>query len=138
VGPVLRLAYLNQPRGEFLRVAMRPISLYSGGLVAFTLGNDGARLLLIGGDGRSEVIAPGASSLGVYPTARRRVHKRRRDSEPQFRKLGQALARDGSRKEDVGIKDLPYAYSMRMPALSMIAFQVSSSRRVRAVSAGPS
>jgi hypothetical protein len=60
VGPVLRPTYLNQPRGEFLHVAMKPVTLFSGELVDFTLGNDGARLLLIGGDGRSEVILPGA------------------------------------------------------------------------------
>jgi hypothetical protein len=61
VGPVLRLNYLDQPVGEFLQVAMRPVARYSGELVDFTLGNGGAGLLLIGADARPEVILPGAA-----------------------------------------------------------------------------
>ncbi len=60
LGPALRLSYLDQPLGEFLHIAMRPVPLYSGELVDFTLGNDGAKLLLVGGDGRSQVVLPGA------------------------------------------------------------------------------
>ena len=61
VGPVLRLNYLNQPVGEFLHIAMRPIGRYTGELVDFTLANGGAGLLLVGADGRPEVILPGAA-----------------------------------------------------------------------------
>jgi hypothetical protein len=58
VGPVLRLNYLDQPLGEFLHVAMRPVARYSGELVDFTLGNGGSDLTLIGGDARPEVVLP--------------------------------------------------------------------------------
>src|SRR5262245_18299039 len=61
VGPVLRLNYLNQPIGEFLRIAMRPIARYSGELVDFTLANGGAGFLLVGGDARPEVVLAGAA-----------------------------------------------------------------------------
>jgi hypothetical protein len=60
LGPVLRLNYLDQPRGEFLHVAMRPVALYSRELVHFSLGNDGARLLIVGGDAGPQVVLPGA------------------------------------------------------------------------------
>jgi hypothetical protein len=60
-GPVLRLNYLNQPIGEFLHIAMRPIARYSGELVDFTLANGGAGFLLVGADGRPEVVLPGAA-----------------------------------------------------------------------------
>jgi hypothetical protein len=60
LGPALRLSYLDQPREEFLHIAMRPIALYSGKLVDFTLGNDGMKLLLVGGDGRPRAVLPGA------------------------------------------------------------------------------
>jgi hypothetical protein len=63
LAPELRLKYLDQPRSEFLHVAMKPITLYGGELVDFTLGNDGARLLLVGGDARPQVVLPGAVRL---------------------------------------------------------------------------
>jgi hypothetical protein len=59
-GPVLRLAYLNQPVGEFLHIAMEPVALYGGELVDFTLANGGAGLMLLGGDARPELVLPGA------------------------------------------------------------------------------
>ena len=59
LGPALRLIYIDQPRGEFLHIAMQPVALYNGELVDFTLGNDGTRLLLVGGDGRPELVLPG-------------------------------------------------------------------------------
>jgi hypothetical protein len=62
-GPALRLNYLDQPPGEFLHLAMRPVARYSGELVDFTLGNGGTDLILIGGDARPEVILPGAARL---------------------------------------------------------------------------
>jgi hypothetical protein len=60
VGPQLRLQYRNQRPGEFLRIAMAPIAT-ARAEVGFTVGNGGAGLLLIGGDGRLE--APVASIL---------------------------------------------------------------------------
>jgi hypothetical protein len=60
LGLALRLNYLNQPRGEFLHIAMRPVALYSRELVDFTVGNDGVRLLILGGEGRADVVLPGA------------------------------------------------------------------------------
>jgi hypothetical protein len=60
LGPTLRLIYRDQPRGEFLHIAMRPVALYNGELVDFSLGNDGKRLLLVGGDGSPELVLPGA------------------------------------------------------------------------------
>jgi len=56
VGPILRLSYLDQPLGEFLHVAMRPVSTYAGELVDFTLGNGGSALLLIGGEARPDLV----------------------------------------------------------------------------------
>jgi hypothetical protein len=56
VAPLLRLAYANQPMGEFLNVAMRPIATYAGELVALSIANAGTGPLLIGGDGRPELV----------------------------------------------------------------------------------
>jgi hypothetical protein len=61
VGPALRLHYLDQPLDEFLRIAMKPVALYSGALVAFTVGNGGATLLLAGRNGHPDVKVPGAT-----------------------------------------------------------------------------
>ena len=60
VGPALRLDYLDQPLGEFLHIAMRPVARYTGELVDFSLGNAGAGLILIGGDGHPDVMMSGA------------------------------------------------------------------------------
>ena len=59
VGPILRLNYLDQPIGEFLNIAMWPIPPYDGELVDLTLGNGGAGLLLIGGDGGLDLVFAG-------------------------------------------------------------------------------
>ncbi len=53
IAPRLRLQYPDQPAGELLHVAMEPIPT-DRGPVAFTLGNGGAGLFLIGGDGRAD------------------------------------------------------------------------------------
>jgi hypothetical protein len=53
IAPRLRLQYQDQPAGELLHVAMEPIPT-DRGPVAFTLGNGGAGLFLIGGDGRAD------------------------------------------------------------------------------------
>jgi hypothetical protein len=55
-GPQLRLEYLNQPIGEFLHIAMAPVTTYRGDLVDLTLGNGGAGLILIGGDGSPDLM----------------------------------------------------------------------------------
>jgi len=54
--PQLRLEYLNQPIGEFLHVAMTPVPTYGGDLVDLTIGNGGAGLILIGGDGSPDLM----------------------------------------------------------------------------------
>jgi hypothetical protein len=61
VGPALRLNYLDQPLGEFLHIAMKPVARYSGELVDFTVGNGGAGLMLVGGNGDPDVKLPGAA-----------------------------------------------------------------------------
>jgi hypothetical protein len=53
---------------EYLHIAMNSIARYSGDLVDFTVGNDGARLLLLGGDAHSDIIAlEGISFIFVRP-----------------------------------------------------------------------
>jgi hypothetical protein len=56
VAPLLRLQYVNQPVGEFLNVAMRPIATYGGDLIALSVANAGTGPLLIGGEGHAEFI----------------------------------------------------------------------------------
>jgi hypothetical protein len=56
VAPLLRLQYVNQPVGEFLNVAMRPIATYGGDLIALSVANAGTGPLLIGGEGHPEFI----------------------------------------------------------------------------------
>lgn len=60
VGPALRLNYLDQPLGEFLHIAMRPVARYTGELVNLSVGNAGAGLIIIGGDGHPDVMLSGA------------------------------------------------------------------------------
>ena len=55
-GPQLRLEYLDQPVGEFLHIAMAPVATYAGDLVDLTIGNGGAGLILIGGDGNADLM----------------------------------------------------------------------------------
>jgi hypothetical protein len=55
VGPQLRLEYVNQPVGEFLHIAMRPVATYLGDLVDLTVANGGAGLLLLGGDASPDI-----------------------------------------------------------------------------------
>jgi hypothetical protein len=59
VGPALRLQYLDQPTGEFLHIAMKPVARYSGELVNLTVGRGGTTLLLVGGNGDPDVMHPG-------------------------------------------------------------------------------
>ncbi|MBR0751674.1 hypothetical protein JQ604_05730 [Bradyrhizobium jicamae] len=51
VGPQLRLQYFDQPIGEFLIVAMKPIRTWTGEPVILNVANGGAGLALIGQDG---------------------------------------------------------------------------------------
>jgi hypothetical protein len=51
VGPALRLAYKDQPRGEWLIIAMNTISVSDGDLRVFRVGHDDGGLWL-GGDYR--------------------------------------------------------------------------------------
>ena len=60
--PALRLNYLDQPLGKFLHIAMRPVAPYTGELVDFSVGNAGAGLILIGGDGHPDVLLSGADA----------------------------------------------------------------------------
>ena len=61
VGPQLRMQYLDQPVGEFLVIAMAPITTWSGEPVILNVANGGAGLILIGQDGRSEAEMPATS-----------------------------------------------------------------------------
>jgi hypothetical protein len=56
IGPQLRLQYLDQPVGDFVRIAMEPIQTYGGVLVDFTVANGGASLLLLGGYAQAETV----------------------------------------------------------------------------------
>ncbi len=58
VGPQLRLAYLNQPLGEMLHIAMEPVATYAGELTILALANGGTGPLLIGSDGRPDFLLP--------------------------------------------------------------------------------
>jgi hypothetical protein len=59
VGPALRLNYPDQPPGDSLHIAMKPVARYSGELVDFTVDKFGAGLLLFGGDARPDIMLPG-------------------------------------------------------------------------------
>ena len=53
VGPQLRLQYKDQPKGEYLRIAMEPITGSDGHLDIFRVDRDGGDLWLSGSIGRS-------------------------------------------------------------------------------------
>jgi hypothetical protein len=61
LGPILRLDYLDQPLGEFLHIAMKPVTRDGGDPVDFIIGNGGAGLLLISGDAHGDSIVPGGT-----------------------------------------------------------------------------
>jgi len=54
VGPQLRLQYKDQPKGEYLRIAMEPISDSDGILDIFRVAHDDDGLWLLGSNGRSD------------------------------------------------------------------------------------
>jgi hypothetical protein len=62
VGPVLRLNYLDQPPGDFLHIAMKPVAKYNGALIDFTVAKayGSVGFLLLGGDARPNMMLPGA------------------------------------------------------------------------------
>jgi hypothetical protein len=69
VGPQLRLQYLDQPLGEFLRIAMEPVATYAGDLVDLTVANGGASLALIGSPANADAIVhPHVRFVFVRPT----------------------------------------------------------------------
>jgi len=69
VGPILRLAYLDQRVGEFLHIAMEPVATYRGDLVDLTIANGGAGLLMVGGDGNPGLkVAPSSKFIFVHPS----------------------------------------------------------------------
>jgi len=63
LGPALRLAYLNQPFGEYLRIAMEPIAIAGGEAAVFTVAKGLAGLLLIGDDVRDDLVLAGNMRL---------------------------------------------------------------------------
>jgi len=62
VGPALRLRYLEQPPGDFLHIAMKPVAKYNGALIDFTVGKayGSVGFLLLGGDARPNMMQPGS------------------------------------------------------------------------------
>jgi hypothetical protein len=44
VGPALRLNYVDQPPGDFLHIAMKPVAKYNGALINFTVAKPTAAL----------------------------------------------------------------------------------------------
>jgi hypothetical protein len=65
VAPLLRLAYLEQPIGEFLR---KPVETWSGKPVDLTVANAGTGLILFGGESRSSLIlVPDTKLVFVRP-----------------------------------------------------------------------
>jgi len=54
----LRLDYRNQPLGEVLHVAMKPLATYRGEPTILALANGGTGLLLVGSDGSDSFVVP--------------------------------------------------------------------------------
>jgi hypothetical protein len=53
VAPQLRLQYLDQPAGEFLYIAMKPVRTHRGSIANLIVANTGAGLVIMGRDARS-------------------------------------------------------------------------------------
>ena len=60
VGPQLRLQYMDQPKGEWLIVAMEPITDSNGGLSVFSVGHGGRERWLNGNDGHPDYFYNGS------------------------------------------------------------------------------
>jgi hypothetical protein len=56
VAPLLRLHYTDQPMGEFLNVAMRPVATYAGQPIALSVANAGTGPLLLGGEANPDFL----------------------------------------------------------------------------------
>jgi len=54
--PLLRLQYADQPMGEFLNVAMRPVETYRGQPIALSVANAGIGPLLLGGEAHPDFL----------------------------------------------------------------------------------
>lgn len=68
VGPALRLFLKNQPKDEWLWIAMEALSVSAGGLDVFLVGHDSRDLWLLAGDGRTvSHWAPGRRIVFVVP-----------------------------------------------------------------------
>jgi hypothetical protein len=63
VGPALRLAYPDQPLGEYLRIAMPPVARPDGNATAFTVAKSLAGLSLIGDDVRDDLVLAGNTRM---------------------------------------------------------------------------
>jgi hypothetical protein len=61
VGPALRLVYTDQPKGEWLRIAMEPVTDSDGDLFVFSIEHDDDGLWLFGFNGN-----PGIFCYGNY------------------------------------------------------------------------
>jgi hypothetical protein len=70
VAPLLRLQYADQPMGEFLNVAMRPIETYGGELIALSIANAGTGPLLLGGEGHPDFLLNWMAKLVFVRPAR--------------------------------------------------------------------
>ena len=63
MGPALRLAYLDQPLGESLRIAMQPVARSDGRATEFTVAKRLAGWLLIGDDVRDDLVLAGDTRM---------------------------------------------------------------------------
>jgi hypothetical protein len=63
LGPALRLAYLDQPLGEYLRIAMQPVARSDGKATDFVVAKGLAGLLLIGDDVRDDLVLAGDARM---------------------------------------------------------------------------
>ena len=63
LGPALRLAYLDQPLGEYLRIAMQPVARSDGKATEFVVAKGLAGLLLIGEDVRDDLVLAGDTRM---------------------------------------------------------------------------
>jgi hypothetical protein len=63
LGPALRLAYLDQPFGEYLRIAMQPVARSDGNATDFSVAKGLAGWLLIGDDVRDDLVLVGEERM---------------------------------------------------------------------------
>jgi hypothetical protein len=70
VAPLLRLQYADQPIGEFLNVAMRPVETYGGQPIALSVANAGTGPLLLGGEAHPDFLLNWMAKLVFVRPAR--------------------------------------------------------------------